>query len=177
MRSSVAACAILFSAAGLDQPAEYFTRIRLLLFMKDRFKVIPAAYLLMVKEGEILLLRRFQTAYYDGCYSLPAGHVEENETCTDSIVREAHEEVGITLKKEDLRFAHILYRMHGIPAPYGRLDIFFTADKWVGEPKNMEPEKCDDIQWFPLGRLPENMVPEVRQAIESFQKGIFYSEL
>lgn len=122
-------------------------------------------------------MRRFQTAYYDGYYSLPAGHVEENETCTDSIIREAHEEVGIILKKENLRFSHVLYRMHGIPAHYGRVDFFFAAETWDGEPKNREPEKCDDIGWFPLDRLPDNMVPEVRQAIESFRNDIFYSEM
>lgn len=145
--------------------------------MKDRFKIIPAAYMLLVKDEKILLLRRFQTTYYDGYYSLPAGHVEENETCLTSIIREAHEEVGIALKQKNLRFAHVLYRMHGIPAPYGRVDFFFTADKWGGEPQNMEPEKCDDVQWFPLDRLPENIVPEVRQAIENFRKSVFYREM
>jgi hypothetical protein len=57
-----------------------------------------------------------------------------------------------------------------------RIDIFFTVDKWEGEPKNMEPKKCDDLGWFPLGDLPENTIPYIRQAIESIQKGITYSE-
>lgn len=57
-----------------------------------------------------------------------------------------------------------------------RIDVFFTADKWKGEPKNMEPEKCDDLNWFPLGNLPSNTISYIRQALECFQEGITYSE-
>lgn len=145
--------------------------------MNDRFKVVPSVYLLMMRGGKILLLHRFQTGYFDGHYGLPAGHLEKEEMPADGIIREAYEEAGIKMKKEDLRFAHFLYRMSDIPSPHERADFFFAAEQWDGEPKNMEPEKCDDIQWFPLDHLPENIVPEVRQAIENFRKGIFYSEM
>lgn len=145
--------------------------------MKERHKVIPAAYVLLIRDVSTLLLRRFQTGYFDGYYSLPAGHVEEGETPTSCIIREAHEEVGITLGEEKLHLAHTLYRVQGMPPPYGRVDFFFTAETWESEPENREPEKCDDLRWFSLGDLPDNMVPEVKQAIEHFQRGVSYSEI
>lgn len=144
--------------------------------MTERFKVVPSVYLLAMKDGKILLLRRFQTGYFDGYYGLPAGHLEKEEMPADGMMREAYEEAGIRVRKDDLRFVHLLYRMSNIPASHERADFFFTADTWVGEPENKEPEKCDDLRWFPLDGLPENIVPEVRQAIEYFQRGVLYSE-
>ena len=41
----------------------------------------------------------------------------------------------------------------------------------------MEPQKCDDIEWFPIGARPENMMHHVREAIQNVEKGIIYSEL
>ncbi len=145
--------------------------------MKDRFKVIPSVYLLLVLDGKILLLRRRNTGYFDGYYGMPAGHVEANETLADGMVREAAEEAGVAVRKENLRLAHVIYRKSGIPAPHERVDFFFAADAWEGESRNMEPEKCDDIGWFPLSALPENTVPEQRQGIENTHRGEFYSEI
>lgn len=145
--------------------------------MKDRFKVVPSVYLLLVRDGKILLLRRCNTGYYDGYYGLPAGHVEAGETLSEGIMREAREEPGVGVLKEDLRLAHVLYRMSDIPVPHERADFFFTVEKWEGEPQNTEPHKCDHLEWFPLRELPDNMVPEVRQAIEQFQLGKSYSEI
>jgi len=53
---------------------------------------------------------------------------------------------------------------------------FFLAEKWKGEPQNMEAHKCDDLRWFDLDKLPENTIPYIKQAINCFLKGIFYSE-
>ena len=57
----------------------------------ERFKLVPAAYLVIVREGKILLLRRFNTGFEDGNYSMIAGHLEGNETFIQAMVREARE--------------------------------------------------------------------------------------
>lgn len=46
-------------------------------------------------------MRRRGSGYYDGWYSVPAGHVEAGELPVDRLVREAREELGITLDKGD----------------------------------------------------------------------------
>ncbi|MNR58097.1 hypothetical protein D3C85_1790150 [compost metagenome] len=48
---------------------------------------------------------------------------------------------------------------------------------WNGNVQNMEPHKCDDLSWFPLSALPENLIAEVRFALEKIQQGIFFSEV
>lgn len=140
---------------------------------KERFKLIPAAYLFLVKDGKILLSRRFQTGYEDGNYSVPAGHVDGGEAAREALVREAREEIGIVIVPEQLRHVHTMHRFCG---DHERVDLFFSADEWRGEVGNLEPDKCDDLQWFPLHQLPENTIPCVRQAIECYDRGIGYSE-
>ena len=133
-----------------------------------------ASYIFFIKDGQILLSRRFQTAFEDGQYSLPAGHTEPGETFTQTLIREIQEEVGITLSPGDVIVSHIMHRH----SQYGRdyVDVFYTAKDWTGTPVNTEPEKCDDLSWFPLDNLPENTIPYVRQAIECSMNGTFYSE-
>ena len=43
--------------------------------MED-FKLIPEAHLLLLKDEQVLLLRRENTGYEDGNYSVVAGHIE-----------------------------------------------------------------------------------------------------
>ena len=141
--------------------------------VKERFKIIPAVYLVLMKEGKILLLRRYNTGYFDNYYSFPAGHLDGEETLKQAMVREAREEIGIVLSPSDLELIHIMNRK--IPGDE-RVDFFFTTKKWRGEPKIMELEKCDDLSWFELNNLPDNTIPYIRQVIDSLSNNIIYSE-
>lgn len=144
--------------------------------MKLRNKAVPAVYILLEKDGKILLGKRYNTGYEDGNYQVPAGHVEEGELPTEAIIRETKEEVNVDLKPENLELVHIGYRpKHDLTGD--RIDLFFKAKHWVREIKNMEPEKCDDLNWFPWDNLPENMTFHVRAALDCIQKGIFFKEI
>lgn len=92
------------------------------------------------------------------------------------MIREAKEEIGINLKSEDLEMAHMIHGDFGITENNERVSAFFVCNKWNGNIENMEPEKCDDLSWFDLNNLPENIAPEVLQALENIKKDIFYSE-
>jgi hypothetical protein len=39
----------------------------------------------------------------------------------------------------------------------------------------MEPDKCSDLDWFPLDNLPDNTSDFVRQAIKKILNGVNYS--
>ena len=142
---------------------------------KERFKIIPASYLVLRKDSKILLSRRFNTGYEDGNYSMVAGHVEKDETYLSNVVKEAKEEANITIRQEDLKFVHAMYRNTEIPDKR-YLDMYFECSKWKGNIKNIEPGKCDDISWFDINNLPENMIPSVRYALECILKNKPYSE-
>ncbi len=138
----------------------------------ERFTLRAAVYLLLVKEGKVLLLRRSNTGWRDGQYTLPAGHVDGNSPIRAELCREAKEELGIILEPSDLDFMHVMHQRDN--AEY--VDFYFLATNWQGEPRNCEPEKCDDMLWAPLDELPENTVPNVRQALAAHASGSAYSE-
>ena len=140
---------------------------------KERFKLIPTSHLILVKDNKILLLRRFNTGYEDGNYSVVAGHLDGNETFIRAMIREAKEEAGIDIEYKDLEVVHV---MHRIDPGSERIDFFIKASGWKSEPKIMEPHKCDDLSWFEFDKLPSNIIPYVKQAFNCIEKKIFYSE-
>ncbi len=129
-------------------------------------------HLLFFREGKVLLSRRYQTGYMDGCYSVPAGHLDGGETVTQAAIREAKEETGLELAVEAITFAGVLHRSEDEE----RIDFFVQVAGWSGEPFNAEPHKCDDLCWVKVNALPENTIPYVRQGIHNALTGIPFGE-
>ncbi|BDC17752.1 hypothetical protein HS5_06420 [Acidianus sp. HS-5] len=115
---------------------------------------------------------RKNTGYRDGCWSVIAGHVEARESASKAMIREAMEEAGIEIRREDISLVHVMHRFEN----QERVDFFFKCTNWRGEPKIMEPNKAGALEWFEITSLPSNTVPYVRQAIEMMIKGQIYSE-
>ena len=140
---------------------------------KEKFKPYAAAYLVLIKDGQILLLRRFNTGYQDGNYSLVAGHLNGGETTKQCIIREASEEAGIKVSLEDLEVIHVVHRLTPTREYF---DIYLRAEKWTGEITNMEADKCDELKWHDMDGLPNNMLPEVKLALENINRNMHYGE-
>lgn len=141
---------------------------------KERHKTISAVFLVLLKDEndkkQVLLQLRQNTGYMDGKWDLcSSGHVEKNELIEKAIIRETKEEIGVIIKKEDIRFVHL---RHWEEENY--FNFFFTCEKFDGMPKIMEPEKCLELKWFDLDNLPENLTDNNKPALESIKKGIYY---
>lgn len=140
---------------------------------KQRYKIVPSSYLILIKDNKILLSRRFNTGFEDGNYGFVSGHGEANETFIQTMVREAKEEANIIILPEDLKIVHVMHRKGKNDE---RVDVFIRAEKWQGEIKNIEPHKCDDLGWFSLDSLPDNVIAYIEQAIKCVLNSVFYSE-
>ena len=138
--------------------------------MRTKFPV--TVHLLFFREDQILLLRRFNTGFRDGEYSVPAGHLDGGETVIGAAAREAQEEVGLHLQADDMTFSSVMHRIDGDE----RVDFFVHVHKWQGEPFNAEPDKCDDVCWVDINKLPANIVPYVKRALGNHLSNIQFDE-
>jgi 8-oxo-dGTP diphosphatase len=144
------------------------------LFMSsDRFTLRGAVYLMPIKGDQILLLRRFNTGWMDGHFSLVAGHLDGNESVTKAMAREAKEEEAvIDIDGCDLIPVTVLHR-NSPDAEY--VDFFFVITKWQGEISIGEPDKCDLLAWYPIDSLPEKTLPYIKEAIQNYKEKIAFS--
>lgn len=127
----------------------------------QRSKAVLNVYLILKKKDQILLTQRKNTGYFDGYYSLVSGHVEENESATLALKREAKEEIGITISPEHLIFHSLMHRK----TDRNNIDLFFECSIYDHEIVNLEPHKCADVCFFPLNQLPEKTIPYIQQAL------------
>lgn len=143
--------------------------------INNRFKFIAGAVIILRKDNIFLLHRRKNTGWMDGYYGFIGGGIDGNETVIQAGVREAAEELGIKIFPDALRIVHVLHGRH----KYGceGFSFFLEAREWSGEPRNTEPDKCDDLIWTEVNQLPDNTIPHVRSVIEFIEQNIFYSSL
>lgn len=147
--------------------------------MGKRFENPSAVILLLsrMKDGkeEILLQKRKNTGYYDGYYDFSAsGHVEKNETMADAMCREAKEELGITINKNDLEFVCLVHKKDKDEPTY-YMGTFKTK-KWTGDLIINESKKIEELKWIDINNLPNNLIGDRYIAIENYKNGINYGE-
>lgn len=146
---------------------------------KPRFNFYSAVYLIVKKENKVLLARRFNTGWMDGKYTLPAGHIDGNETAQMAMSREAKEEINLTIMPEDLFVVHTMHRKSVLESDSdnGReyFDFFLEAKNYSGTLKNDEENKCDNLDWFPINSLPENTLDYVKIALKLISEGQHHS--
>ena len=145
--------------------------------MKIRHMARLASFVILERDGKILLSRRYNTGYADGLYQMPSGHIDDNEYPVEAAAREAKEEVGVDIDTRDLEFVHASYRINKADDAGDYIDFYFKTSKWEGEPTNQEPEKCDEIIWVAPDALPENTVPCIKQVVAFIAEGKPFSEI
>lgn len=138
--------------------------------MTQRQQVVVDVHVILEREGEILLCLRQGTGYADGLYCLPSGHLDGQETVIDCALREAREEVGVTIDPAHLRPVTTVH--HLSPEGRPRVGFFFAANSWTGEVVNAEPHKCAKLTWTPADILPDNTVPYTSAGVQLYLAGI-----
>lgn len=136
--------------------------------MEKRNKIPITVQIVLEKGEDILLMKRKNTGYADGQYCLPGGHVEANEEIIKALAREAKEEIGITIKSQDMEFYKVLNRKVNEQQEY--IDFIFKAKNWTGKIQNIEKEKCEEIKWINKNKLPANIldfIPKILKDSES----------
>lgn len=133
--------------------------------MEKRNKLPISVQLILENENKILLMKRKNTGYEDGKYSLPGGHVESNEEIRKALIREAKEEIGIHMEVQDVEFYKVMHRKVNTEQEY--VDFIFKANHWTGNVTNEEKDKCEEIIWVNKEEIPENTLSFIPQILKN----------
>jgi len=127
---------------------------------QEHDNTFKAAVFVVVRDdrGWVLLHRRKGTGYMDSYYDFPSGHIDPGEGFAGAAIRELQEETSLRAGEADLRLKHL--NLNHTDFPY--INAVFDVEKWQGEPKIMEPNKCDDMGFFATDALPEKCTLAVR---------------
>ncbi|MET8623788.1 NUDIX domain-containing protein [Kitasatospora sp. NPDC004669] len=142
--------------------------------MPDTPTMVVGVHLVLVKDGRVLLGRRRNTAFAEDHWHVPAGHLLEGESITRGMVREADEELGITIREEDLDLVHAVHHLDADDGK-GRLQLFFKPRAYVGQITNREPEKCHELKYWPIRELPAPVVDYTTHALGRITAGSLVS--
>ncbi|MCD9146069.1 NUDIX hydrolase [Streptomyces albireticuli] len=138
-----------------------------------RYRTVIGVHLVLQRDDTVLLGLCSGTGWRDGHYHVPAGHLEYGETVTACAVREAAEDLNVTIAEADLRLVHTVH--HATLEDDPRIQLFFHATSWRGEPVNAEPDRCADLRWWPLNDLPQPMVDYTAVALNRLHDGEAFS--
>jgi len=128
---------------------------------------------MILKDGKVLLHKR-KGAHGEGEYSFPGGHLEYMETIEECAIRETKEEADIEI--ENIRFQFFANVRKYKPRHY--VHIGLVADYKSGEPKRMEPDRCEgEWGWYSLDNLPEPIFEFCKLSFESYKTGKNYYDL
>ena len=139
--------------------------------MSERHSVKVAAFVLLEKEGKIFMIKRANTGWADGMWTIPSGHMEQGQTVLEAAIKETREEAGVIVKAEDLEFVHV----HSVFDAY--VNFYFKTSVWEGEPHLAEPSKCSEVAWVPSDTLPEDSIMQVRSLLKQMKLGSYFSEI
>ena len=84
----------------------------------------------------------------------------------------ALEEAGINIDEKDLKIVQIMHRKSGDES----IDYFLYANKFSGDVKIMEPNKCDELSFYELDKFPKNVIPYIETAISNYKNNVCFAE-
>jgi len=141
---------------------------------KERFKLMPAVAIILKQDNSILLQKRKGTGWNDGEWALVGGGVDGSETILQAATREAQEELGIIIKKDDIKVVHVLH--YRAPSGFESITFYLEVSRWQGTPRIMEPDKAQKIEWFDLNELPNNTIEMLKTTLTRVRNKILYGE-
>lgn len=124
---------------------------------------------MIFKDGKVLLGKRKGT-HGAGDYAFPGGHLEYLELFEDCAQRECLEECGIEI--QNIRFQLLSNIRTFKPKHYVHVNLI--ADWKSGEPKILEPERCEGWDWYDIDNIPQNIMATSKLSFENIRTGKNY---
>ena len=117
----------------------------------------------MVWQGDRLLLGKRISPYRENSWQFPGGHLEFGETVEDCASREVQEEAGIEVHSiTPCGYTNDVF----IDADRHYVTLFVCAEYGSGDVRVMEPDKCEQWQWFRPDQLPQPLFMPIRNFLK-----------
>jgi len=116
----------------------------------------------VIERNNKILLGKRKGSHKSGFWAVPGGHLEFNETLEECAMREVLEETGLAINniRKDT-FTNDIMEDEG----KHYITCFVRADCETGEPKIMEPDKCEEWGWFDWDNLPSPLFSKYKEIL------------
>jgi len=118
-----------------------------------KIKRPTAGISVIILNKDRVLLGKRKGNHGAGTWCFPGGHLEYFETLRVGAIREVKEETGLDIGLIDeypVATANNIFREEGKHT----VTLFLRAKYLRGEPKIMEPDKCEKWEWFKWDNFP-----------------------
>lgn len=130
-----------------------------------------ATYCLFKYNDKYLFIKRGDTNYMNGYWSIPAGKIDEGEDIYTGTIREMNEELDLNLTKDKMKIIHTLFRHDA-----GWVEVFFETELQTDQLNIKEPNKITEIVWKEsFDALPQPHIKSVKEAIINYQNNVHTS--
>ena len=109
-----------------------------------------------------------------GTYGLVGGKTQNGESIEETARREIKEETGLDVNLEDLEVINMFTTQSTADVMFYQIGVL--VKKYSGQPKNLEPKKCDELKFFNLDNLPTNLFLGTKGNIDLYLKNKFYDK-
>jgi len=124
----------------------------------------------LIRNRKVLFGKR-KNSYGKGSWCFPGGHLEFGESWEECARRETLEETGLEIK--NVRFVTTTNDFFSEENKH-YITILMLAEYVSGEARLMEPEKCEEWQWFKWNDQPSPLfIPQQnlnKQKFDPFEK-------
>jgi len=132
-----------------------------------RFEIVSC---FVEHNGEILLLHRHSHKSQGNRWGVPAGKIDPGESIEEALLREAVEETGISIRKEDLRYFQKVFVNHEKEG-YDIIYHMFHTRLPERNDVTIRPEEHKRFTWVtPQNALDMHLVEDLDACIKLFYK-------
>lgn len=131
--------------------------------------LLVAAVALIDSDGRVLIAQRPEGKQLAGLWEFPGGKIEAGERPEETLIRELHEELGITVKEACL--APLTFASHAYD-DFHLLMPLYVCRRWEGAARSLEGQalkwvKPKDLRLYPMPPADEPLIPHLIDLIQA----------
>ncbi len=129
--------------------------------------------LLLLQDDKLLLQLRSTKDELNLLHAPIAGKVDQFESPSQAVIREAYEEAGILIDPANMSLACTVhwskrsYKDHFIDV----IEFYYVATSYEGTPQVMEPDKALSVGFYNIDQLPDTIVASIPKVLEAIKLG------